>query len=557
MPPTIQALLAARLDQLSDAERAVVGWAAVAGKVFQESAVTELAPEALRAGVPAALRALVRKELIRPERASLGDRGYRFRHLLIRDAAYDSIPKEERAGLHEHFGRWLERVSGERSIEYEEVLGYHLEQSYRYRAELDSVDDTARAVAREAAERLGSAGRRAFLRSDAPAGVNLSSRAVTLLPPDDPLRVELVPNMRVVQGMDIDLSWADRVLTDAVEVAATVGDRRLAAHALVQRGLLRLFTERDVTPAELIDSADRATSVFEELHDELGQGRAWRLKAQAQYLARRAGPCADASERALLHIRRSGDRFEERETVEWLAIALFLGPTPAREVARRCERVRLEGAPEQSVQAMWMTTEAVAVAMDGRIEEAVEMRTRSKAMTMDVGDRIWIASFHWAHLSLWDNDPVEAENEIRPGYERLKLLAKSHFSSFAQLLANAMYAQGRYDEAESLTHECEEASRPNDVQSQILWRSIRAKLLARGGHHERATLLADEALEIASTSDFYSAHADALMDVAEVHGLAGDEQAAATAFDEAVRFYRLKGNVFAAERAHSRLRAPV
>ena len=145
------------------------------------------------------LGSLVRKELIRPERASLGEGTYRFRHLLIRDAAYESIPKEARAQLHERFGRWLDRAAGER--EYEEIVGYHLEQAYRYREELGPVDDIGRAIAREAAERLGAAGRRAFVRSDAPAGVKLISRAVALLPPDDPLRVELVPNVRVVQGM--------------------------------------------------------------------------------------------------------------------------------------------------------------------------------------------------------------------------------------------------------------------------------------------------------------------------------------------------------------------
>ena len=89
-------------------------------------------------------------------------------------------------------------------------------------------------LGRRAAELLGAAGRRAFLRSDAPAGANLISRAVALLSPDDPLRVELVPNVRVAQGLD--LTWAERVLTEAVEAAATTGDRRLAAHALVQRG---------------------------------------------------------------------------------------------------------------------------------------------------------------------------------------------------------------------------------------------------------------------------------------------------------------------------------
>jgi tetratricopeptide (TPR) repeat protein len=322
----------------------------------------------------------------------------------------------------------------------------------------------------------------------------------------------------------------------------------------VQRGLLRLFTERDVAPHELIDSADRSLSVFEELHDELGQARAWRLKAQAHYLGRRGAMSAAASQQALSHIRRVGDRFEEREIIEWLAIALLLGPTPAVEARQQCERLRREDATEPPVLAMLLTTEAMAVAMQGRIDEARELRARSQEIMSSLGEWVWIASFWWAHISIWDNDPVGAEHEIRQGYETLKQLgSKSHFSSLAHLLSNAVYSQGRYEEAESLTVECEQASRPNDVHSQILWRSTRAKVLARRGNFEAARLLARDALDFASTTDFYPAHADALMDLAEVHRLAGDEQAAVAAVEEAVQFYELKGNVFAAGRARPRL----
>ncbi len=225
VPPTIQALLAARVDRLDENERSVIERAAVVGKVFYEAAVVDLVPEALRPAVTDALATLARKQLIRPDRPSLGGRTFGFRHLLIRDAAYESIPKEVRAQLHDEFGRWLDSAVGDRGIEYEEVVGYHLEQAYRYRAELGTVDEATRALARDAAERLGSAGRRAFGRSDAPAAVNLISRAVALLPADDPLRVDLVPNVRAVQGMT-DLAWADRVLTEAVEAAATTGNRR-------------------------------------------------------------------------------------------------------------------------------------------------------------------------------------------------------------------------------------------------------------------------------------------------------------------------------------------
>jgi len=554
VPPTIHALLSARLDQLGNEERGVVERAAVAGKVFQQGAVAELSPPAARDGVGRALAALMRKELIRPERAELGDRTYRFRHLLIRDAAYDSLPKEARADLHERFARWLERTAGGRAIEYEEVLGYHFEQSYRYRAELGVIDDTARAAAAEAAERLGIAGRRALLRSDAPAGVNLISRAVALLPPDDLLRVELIPNVRVVQGLDIDMSWADKVLTAAVEIAATNGDRRLAAHAIVQRGLLRLFTESGVAPAQLIDAADRSIAAFEELEDDLGQARAWRLKAQAHYLARNGASCAAASERALVLSRRAADRFEERENVEWLAIALLLGPAPAVDAARRSEQLRHECAHEPLQEALLVGVEAVLVAMQGRLDEAAELERLSRQLMREVGEWIWISFFWLAWIALWTGRAAETERRLRPGYERLKSLGStSHFSSFAYLLSNAVYLQGRYDEAEALTYECEAACRANDVHSHIMWRSTRAKVLARRGRLSDAKTLAREAVEYGSTSDFLSARADASMDLAEILELDGDRQGMTAMVEEAIRLYELKGNVLSAVQARSRL----
>jgi DNA-binding SARP family transcriptional activator/class 3 adenylate cyclase len=554
VPPTIQALLAARLDRLGEEERAVIERAAVGGKVFYEDAVTELSPDELRPAVASALGALLLKELIRPERPSLGGHAYRFRHLLIRDAAYEAIAKEARADMHERFGRWLERAAGGRPIEYEEVVGYHLEQAYRYRVELGPVDDPATALGREAAERLGAAGRRAFTRSDAPAGVNLISRAVALLSPDDPLRVELVPNVRVVQGMGGDMSWADRVLTEAVEVAATSGDRRLAAHGLVQRGLLRLFTEVHVTPEELLDAAERSLAVFEELRDELGMARAWRLKAQAHYLARRGRLCADASERALEHARRASDRFEEREIVEWLVIALLLGPAPAAEATLRCERLLAETADHPLLQAQILAALALLLAMQRRTGEADELIARGRTIMNDVGDLIWIVSFWWSFVYSWRGDPIAAEHELRPSYEALKKLGeKSHLSSICHALSHAVYQQGRYDEAEQLTRECEEVSRPNDVHSQILWRSTRAKVIARSGEFDAAERLAREAVEFAAESDFHLAHADALMDLAEVLELRGERDAAAVVNQEAMRFYELKGNLAAIDRARALL----
>ncbi len=477
VPPTIHALLAARLDRLSDDERAVIEAASVEGKVFHESAVAERLPEALRSSVREHLMPLVRKELIRPVRPEFpGERGYRFRHLLIRDAAYESVPKEARAAFHERHAAWLESRMGERIAGYEEILGYHLEQAFRYRAQLGPVGDAERAIARHAADRLAAAGRRAFVRSDAPAAVNLLSRAASLLPPDDPARLDLVPTFRVAQGLGGDLGWAVEMLDEAI----AAGDDRLRAHALVQRGLLRLFTGPDVTAAELFDVAEGAIATFEELGDDLGLARAWRLVAQAHYLARKAGPSAEAAERALAHARRAGDRFEERELVEWLGTALVLGPAHALEAARRCEQLLEEAAgdPVLEVHALGMLAHLVAI--QGRANEAQELLARCRRAMEVLGERVWLPFLLFAIAALYAGDSLAAEGELRPGYEALTRVGeKSHSVSVTASLAQAVYAQGRYQEAEQLARDARAASRPVDVHCQTISRMVQAKVLAR------------------------------------------------------------------------------
>ena len=139
MPPTIQALLQSRLDRLGPGERDMIGRGAVEGQVFHRSTVRELAPAAERDDVPGHLLSLVRKEMIRPDQPTYPDEeAFRFRHLLIRDAAYDSLPKETRADLHEAFADWLDQHAT--LVEQDEIVGYHLERAYRNRAELDSAD---------------------------------------------------------------------------------------------------------------------------------------------------------------------------------------------------------------------------------------------------------------------------------------------------------------------------------------------------------------------------------------------------------------------------------
>ena len=237
-PPTLEALLAERLDRLPEEERMVAERGAVEGQLFHRGAVEELSeqPEA----VPASLEGLEAKELLRPaEPGVAGESAFRFRHILIRDAAYRGLPKRIRVALHKVYARWLERVVGDRVAEYAEILGFHLEQAYLYGAELGPVDDDAHRLGAEAAGWLSSAANRAFVRGDMRAAAGLLRRAVSLLEGDPAARLELLPELSKALRYSGDAPAGGRVLTEAAELAATTGDARLEARVVRRVGAVR------------------------------------------------------------------------------------------------------------------------------------------------------------------------------------------------------------------------------------------------------------------------------------------------------------------------------
>ena len=236
VPPTIQALLSARLDQLAPEERTVAERASVVGRIFDQPAVVALSATEGRSAVPRNLEALVRKELIRPDRSGLaqGD-AFRFRHMLIRDAAYERLPKSERADLHELFAGWLDLAAGDRRSEVEEIVGYHLEQAFRYREELAPVDERGRERARRAAQRLIAAGGRALERSDIAATVNLYGRGAALLDPADPARLAILPDLGRVLDLSGRAAEAKACFAEALERSEAADDERALAHARIQQ----------------------------------------------------------------------------------------------------------------------------------------------------------------------------------------------------------------------------------------------------------------------------------------------------------------------------------
>jgi tetratricopeptide (TPR) repeat protein len=257
----------------------------------------------------------------------------------------------------------------------------------------------------------------------------------------------------------------------------------------------------------------------------------------------------EASERALLHVRRAGDRFEETEIVTWLSVALGLGPTPASQAVQRCKQLLAETAGNPVLKATLLGVLGYLESMQNRLSEARQFFDKGRQVMDELGEIIWIY-WLWALLA----DPVSGERELRWATELLKRIGeKSHYSSTAAVLARATYSQGRYDEAEELSRAAEAASRPNDVHGQISWRSIQAKVLAHRGELGAAEELAREALAFAEESDFLNTHADALMDFAVVLRLASRPDGAASAVEEAIHLYEQKGNVVSAARARAEL----
>jgi predicted ATPase/class 3 adenylate cyclase len=556
IPPTIRALLAARIDRLEPEERAVIERASVEGRIFHRGTVVTLLPEAVRGRAGGHLMTLVRKEFIRPARTLFpGDDGFRFGHILIRDAAYDSIPKELRAELHERFAAWLEARAAGSMREYEEILGYHLEQAYRYWAELGPVSERARAVGERAAERLAAAGHRALARADMPAAANLLDRAGALLPAEDLRRLDWAVDSSASLIELGDLARAEALLEDATKAAQRLRDRRLESRAAMQRAFLRVHMDPEGSTDEARREAERAVSVFEELGDELELARAWQLAAHIEFFDGALARQETMLERALAYARSAEDAREEARILRWLASSALWGPLPVEDAVKRCQEILVHTEGNSLVQANCHIRLAGLEAMRGSFNAARAQVAEARAILTDFGLTYFLAHSRdvAALVETLAGNPAGAETELRTSYEELRETGEKTFlaENTAQL-AQALYAQGKYEEAERFV-QISEATSSGRAQKAYSG-PVRAKLLARHGDRQ-AEAVAREAVAIWSDRDVPLWHGYALMDLAEVLRLAGRAQEAVPVVEEAAELFERKGITPAAETARALLAA--
>jgi class 3 adenylate cyclase/tetratricopeptide (TPR) repeat protein len=560
IPPTIHALLTARLDRLEPEQRTVTERASVVGRSFWWGAVSELTPAAMRPRVGACLQSLVRKELIQPDRSELrGEDAFRFTHILVRDAAYTGIPKATRAEMHERLADWIEVNTRDLAGEYEEIVGYHLEQAHRSLLELGPPSDHTAALGKRTSGTLASAGERAFARGDMPAAVNLLSRAAALLAAHHARRLELLPELAFALLETADFDRLVAVAGEMTEAAAETGDVGLQAHAIVIGLWIRAFTNPQGWAAEAETEARRAIATFGRLADERGLARAWSLLGLVGMVSSRLAPAEEAWSKAVEHAQRAGNRREALEGLAWVAAAAWVGPTPAQDGIRRCREVFDRAQGDRKAMSTALFGQAGLEANLGRFDEATELFGRARALLEEVALPVWLAgglaqALGWALLL--EGKPAVAEEELRRSYETLTAIGEVSFlSTVAGILAEAIYAQGRYDEAAHFTRISEESAGAEDVYSQVLWRSVRAKCLARQGKTSEALGLARESVPLVESTDALDLRLHALMSRAEVFRIAGRTAEAETALREGIRAAEQKQNLVGARLARETLQA--
>jgi tetratricopeptide (TPR) repeat protein len=561
MPPTIHALLAARLERLAADEREVIDAASVVGQTFVEGAVKELVSERVRENVPEVLRALVRKQLVDSAPSALAqERSYRFGHILIRDATYRGLLKSTRAVLHERFVGWADRVNRDRdrAVEYEEILGYHLEQAHLCLSELGPLDDHGKALAARAAARLLSAGSRAFARGDMPAAANLLRRVAALLPAESPERLALLPDLAEAMMAIGEFAWAETFLDEAIETAETTGAAGLEASARLLRLRVRSQSaEPEDWTEQVVVEADSCLAVLEGEGDHVELARALRMLAWAHGTACRYGEAAAAAQRAMEHASLGDDERQRQHAASQYAIAALYGPTPVPEAIEHCESIVAEAIEDRRTQGLVMSLLSGLRAMQGDFVVARDLYTRARLMLEELGRSVVAASTSQqsCRVELLAGDPAAAERELRRDFDELEEMGERYFlSTAAGELARAVYAQGRFEEAEDLTRVAEELSADDDLTSQALWRSVRAKTLARRGLDGEAKELARDAVDLLGGTDALILQADALEDLAEVLTLVGGD-GARDCLGEALGRLERKDDVVSVERVRASLQA--
>lgn len=552
VPPTLQALLAARLDQLERPERNVLEYGAVEGEVFHRGAVQALAGEEQ---VTAGLAALVRKQLIRPEPSQIpGDDGFRFRHLLIRDAAYDGLRKAKRAELHAAHARWLDG-HGQSLVELDEVLAYHYDQACRYREEVGLPPDPE--LVETAVARLRAIGLKANFGGDYATATRLLTRTLVLAgePVDVVASVHLADAIWRAGRGDEALEWC----RDLVARAEASGDRRTVLSVRLQELWMVAWLEPQGTSERLEALVAEAQPELEAVGDDYGLFLAARARGHVANFRGQLDEVAcvfdEVAERTRTdrpgYVRLGGLNLD---VSGWQTVGRYNGTTPVREVISWIEGLD----PAQLSGAYVRSMYAGALAMSGRLDEARALQAGLLQELREQGNQAEIARVQRnlaLRLEELAGDPAAAAAAGAAGCAFAEERGEGNqLSTTAPRLARVLCRLGRVDEADRWVEKGREVGAVDHAETQFRLRQANALIAAGRGRAEEAIRLAREAVVIADATDMLNDQGDVYFDLGEVLALAGAPAEAAPAYELATDCYERKGNVVSATRSKQRRR---
>jgi DNA-binding SARP family transcriptional activator/tetratricopeptide (TPR) repeat protein len=548
LPPTIEALLSARLQRLGPGASSVLVRAAIVGKDFGEREIRELLPAEARAPFSRNLQTLVAKGMVQrgpPGRSPFEE--YSFRHILIQEAAYRSIPKSLRAELHHRYADWIEAFAPDPFPARSEILGHHLEQSVRYRAELWPADPQSATLSHRAAGHLETAGYAAHDRGDDVAAVNLLDRTAALLPGDDPVLGRLYTTLGTALIEAGQFEKAEAALYHAQRITAANGDERQHAHARVETLLLHLNMSPDEAEMEIARALPELRREFDASQDDLGICRTLQLEAALHWDHARSGAAEYAWLRASDYARKVNDRRQLADILGWLASAALWGPTPAPEGIKRCMDYLDEIGNHPIGKAGILLSMSGLYAMQDDFAAAQEMLNTEKSLLETLGPTMKaVITQPAALIAMLGGDPASAERYLKLEFDSLHQMGERRLlATTAATLARAIAAQGpsRYDEAMRLITRSQEAAAHEDLSAQAIGRGLHARILADRGRYREAEELARSAVAISAQTDLLSEHADTLLELSHVLAAAGQVSEAHSAATQALELYQRKGNL--------------
>lgn len=506
------------------------------------------------------MEGLSRKGLLQLDQEEFaGEEMYRFRHLLIRDAAYQGVPKERRAVVHQHYAEWLIDVLGERSVEYLEIIGYHLELSHRYVRELNPEDASAVELARRAGSTLADAGRRAYARDDYAATSNLLTRALELLPQDDEDSSNLMVELGAAMKDEGDFSAAEAILQQAEQRALHHGHQIAATRARLHLEESHIHTLKK-SAEEARVAAETAIAAFEELHDDIGLAHAWRLLSYSYDTVGKSSESQDAMSRAVRHAEATGDEVREYHYRRIHLRSLSWSPIPMSQLAKETHDfiATAEARGDRRGQALAMGILGVVEASVGNFEVAHELIAGQRRIYEDLGldlARAW-AIFETATVDSLAGDLDSAERELRWSCDLLqKKEEKAVYPTVLALLADIRCSQDDLDEAETLIAMATGFAVEDDFLTQIKCRSVKGKIASGRGKDEEALELARAAVAIAERTEYLDWRANAWVDLAEIAARHEHVDEARAALVRAIDLYDQKEMTYPSRKASERLGA--